>query len=886
LTLTGGLPTGGTYFGSNISGGQFNPQTAGGGSHTINYTYSDGNGCSDTASQTIVVDTVTQVSLTKVGSLCANSDSITLSGATPLGGAYSLNGDTITGFNPKTRGKGKYTIWYSYTNLKGCVDSLSDTIRVDSVTPLSYPSLSSICNGVNPVAINTATPVGGQYSGMGVVNDTLFDPGLTGNGTFVIQYKFTNGYGCKDSITQSIGVDTLPGVSFSLSRDSICSNGDSIQLQGQPMGGVFSGLGVLNNYFNPVNSGKGWQVISYGVTGANGCSNSAIDSIRVDSVTVLQFNLIDSICRNGQPVSLMASPMGGVFSGHGVSGSTYTPGLTTNQQDSIQYKFSNGFGCKDSVIEAIRVDSVPKVSITSLPKICSKDSLVLTQGTPLGGQYSGVGVLGNVFNPNNVGGKYPIVYSYSNQYGCRDSIKDTIEVYQNVRAQLSGLGTICANEPDFSLKNGLPVGGKYLGGMIKTDSVFSAIQVGRGQHSLQYAVRDSNGCVDTATMQVIIDSVPVVRFALIPALCSQQGDYTLIEGTPKGGIYSGQGVKNDTLFDPSIGYGNYTVGYRFTDSKGCFDSVNSQIQVDTLLTAKSAVQNDICAYGDTIRLNDGLPSGGVFVGDGVINDTNYVTSKAGLDSIYYKVTSYCGVDSVLATIKVNALPQVSISAIPVMCELQGKHTLTEGLPLGGTYFVDGIPGNIISDSKTGEVGVVYQFTDSLGCVGVAEQKVMVKAKPQVQVSGETTICSKDSLKLSTEGQYKHVIWNGDTLDGNYELPPHLTTYGESNVALRVVDTDGCVNNSSVEILVKNCGNPMEVFPNPSEGEFQMRFLSDTEKKIEITITNSIGQAILEESPMLVPGSNLFDVVVPLGAGTYIIKVEMDGNLYWEKIVVR
>jgi hypothetical protein len=56
VTLTEGSPTGGTYSGPGVSGDSFDPATAGLGTHTLSYDYTDGNGCSNTEVQTILVD--------------------------------------------------------------------------------------------------------------------------------------------------------------------------------------------------------------------------------------------------------------------------------------------------------------------------------------------------------------------------------------------------------------------------------------------------------------------------------------------------------------------------------------------------------------------------------------------------------------------------------------------------------------------------------------------------------------------------------------------------------------------------------------------------------------------------------------------------------------
>lgn len=56
FVLTGGLPAGGTYSGTGVGSGSFDPGFAGLGSHTVTYSYTDMNGCQNSSSQPIVVD--------------------------------------------------------------------------------------------------------------------------------------------------------------------------------------------------------------------------------------------------------------------------------------------------------------------------------------------------------------------------------------------------------------------------------------------------------------------------------------------------------------------------------------------------------------------------------------------------------------------------------------------------------------------------------------------------------------------------------------------------------------------------------------------------------------------------------------------------------------
>ena len=58
FTLTGGSPAGGVYSGPGVANGVFDPTQAGIGTHTLYYTYTDGNGCTNTASANIAVNEV------------------------------------------------------------------------------------------------------------------------------------------------------------------------------------------------------------------------------------------------------------------------------------------------------------------------------------------------------------------------------------------------------------------------------------------------------------------------------------------------------------------------------------------------------------------------------------------------------------------------------------------------------------------------------------------------------------------------------------------------------------------------------------------------------------------------------------------------------------
>jgi hypothetical protein len=75
-----------------------------------------------------------------------------------------------------------------------------------------------------------------------------------------------------------------------------------------------------------------------------------------------------------------------------------------------------------------------------------------------------------------------------------------------------------------------------------------------------------------------VRELPTVSLAAFPELCENDAAYTLVEGNPTGGIYSGTGI-NGNEFDPGIGAGNYNITYTYQDGFGCENSDQNNLEV-------------------------------------------------------------------------------------------------------------------------------------------------------------------------------------------------------------------------------------------------------------------------------------------------------------------
>lgn len=293
--LTGGLPAGGTYSGPGVSSGSFNPAVTGPGTFTIDYTYTDGNGCTNTTIAPQTVNALPTVTFTAPAPVCANTAPFALSGGTPAGGDYSGTSVVNNTFNPSVSGAGVFALTYLYTDLNGCQNSAVASITVNSLPSVTLTAQASTCLNSAPDTLSGGVPAGGVYSGNGVANG-IFNPQVAGAGSTYIFYTVTSSQGCSASDSSLIEVKTLPAVSLD-SFPNRCVNAGPLTLSGGlPAGGTWSGPGVGGTTFFTAIAGVGTHAINYTVTGTNGCSNIASQSISVNPAPVIGLGPDTLVC--------------------------------------------------------------------------------------------------------------------------------------------------------------------------------------------------------------------------------------------------------------------------------------------------------------------------------------------------------------------------------------------------------------------------------------------------------------------------------------------------------------------------------------------------------------------------------------------------------------
>jgi len=130
-----------------------------------------------------------------------------------------------------------------------------------------------------------------------------------------------------------------------------------------------------------------------------------------------------------------------------------------------------------------------------------------------------------------------------------------------------------------------------------------------------------------------------VTFATLSDICENASNYTLVEGSPAGGVYSGTGVAAGVFNPTTAGPGQTTLTYTYTDGNNCSADATQTISVDAAPTVNLAAFSTVCVYNPSMALTGGTPSGGTYSGSGVTGGNfDPATAGNGTHTITYTYT--------------------------------------------------------------------------------------------------------------------------------------------------------------------------------------------------------------------------------------------------------
>ncbi len=447
VTLTSSAASGNTW--SNGATSQsITVSTAG--SYTVTTTAA---GCTSAASvaQTVTVSALDNATFTyPSNSICdaAPNQTPTTSvagtfSATPAGLTFV---STSTGeINVAGSTSGSYTV--TYTTSGTCPNTSTQTIVISGApdATFTYAQPTYCSAAANPSPVFGAGASAGAFSSTtglvinastGVINLASSTPGA-----YVVTNSIAASGSCPASSgTYNVTITASPTATVS-GGGQLCGTGTipvSIALTGTGPWDLTYTDGTTPTTVNgittspyTVNATANGTFSVSNVTAA-GCSNTGTGSATVTFNTnpTVTFTPVGTLCDNAAPVTLVATPAGGSFSGStGVSGTTFDPSGITPGSITLTYTYTDANNCSGTASSTFTLNAAPNATLGTFNDVCLQTaSFGLTGGLPAGGTYSGTGVTGGNFDPAVAGVGTKIITYTVTANGCSDAASQNITI--------------------------------------------------------------------------------------------------------------------------------------------------------------------------------------------------------------------------------------------------------------------------------------------------------------------------------------------------------------------------------------------------------------------------------------------------------------------------
>jgi gliding motility-associated-like protein len=690
-----------------------------------NYTVkvSDANGCKDTSSATLIVNTKPNVVIANA-IICDGDAAATFDAGT---GFYSYAwSDKGTGISQTTTGKTAGTYTVQVVDVNGCKDTSSATLTVNA-KPNVVLNNAVICEGDAAVTFDAGAGYSSyEWTENGTGNSQTFSGKIAGNYTV----KVAEANGCKDTSSATLIVNTKPNVVIA---NAIICEGDAAATFDAGAGFssyVWSDKGTGSN--QTVN-GKIAGNYTVQVADANGCKDTSSATLTVNAKPNVVLNSA-VICEGDAAVTFDA---GAGYSSYEWSenGSGNTQTFNGIIAGNYTVKVVDAKGCKDTATAALTVNAKPNV-VLSNAVICEGDAAVTFD--------AGAGYSSYVWSDKGTGNSQTTSGSADGNYtvkvvdtkGCKDTATAILKVNKKPIVNFSAMLPICKDFPSFPLKGATPFGGIYEvehGTTWQQDSVFDVASSSNGNYNIRYTYVDSNTCANTASISLVVNDLPKLK---IPDQVVCEGEMADFDAGSNFKNYSwSTGSNLNKISTSKDGVYSITV----TDFNGCKTKDTMVLKVNSLPIVELGDNQKICD-GEMVTLQSTTEGSSYLWNDGSSNKTLEVKTSGKYSLSITDTNSCVGKDEVEIT--VIQFPKVNLGSDQEICEGQVA-SLSISDSKASYYWSSSEKESTIAVATTQSI-ILTQYNDVL-CLVRDTVNIIVIPYPKSELGNDTTVCFTETF---------------------------------------------------------------------------------------------------------------------------------------------
>jgi len=301
-------------------------------------------------------------------------------------------------------------------------------------------------------------------------------------------------------------------------------------------------------------------------------------------------------------------------------------------------------------------------------------------------------------------------------------------------------------------------------------------------------------------------------------------------------------------------------------------------------------------------------SGVVLAGDTNIIDVSFDSHN--MDPGYYTaIASFASNDPDTSTVVVD----ISLLISNIMIEASSSNEsvcvgseaaiLTEVFGNADTliYSWTSNPEGFISDSSVAmvypEVPTWYfiSVSDTSGNSAADSLFMNVYDLPVVSLGADTNICSNIQWPLNAGNAGSSYLWSTGAETQTIITDTTGFGFGIQQFYVDVTNENGCLSSDTINLDFKDCTGineladnvKIKVFPNPSNGVFNLVFNTSGNTEVQVIIVSNTGSVVYENSSLaLFDGASLKIDISNNSSGIYQLIVKGDSGLISQKLIIK
>lgn len=525
----------------------------------------------------------------------------------------------------------------------------------------------------------------------------------------------------------------------------------------------------------------------------------------------------------------------------------------------------------------------------------------------------------------NAAGSYTVKLIVTSELGHKDSISKTITVFPTPKTNFS-YGNSCIGDSTLFVNKSTVASGSItsfqwsFGNNATSIATNPRVIYNQAQgYNVWLTSISNNGCRDSLMKVVYVFPRPVADFSTS----------NVCKGTPAS-FTNGSTISNGALgYNWTFGDGNsshnvnpmhvynntgsFSVKLKVYSAVGCLDSITKQVTVaDKPLanfTTGLACDNDSVTFTDATSFSGtGMTQVWNF-GDGNTRNRNgsvkHFYNSAGTYTATLTATAGNCSDVKTVTVEVKEAPEASYTTTGSICvNTPFKFTNTSTEPAATSYqwtFGNSTSSTSKNPSATyttpGSINVTL-VASANGCSDTEVRSFTVNALPVVTFDTNYLSGLRQVQFVPSNTTYYDYEWNMD--DGTIlnQVSPVYTflSNGPFNVKLKVTDFNGCIGDATPRIVAFNVSsgkeligqNAINVFPNPFRGTTNINFTLARNANVKVVVYDMLGKELgtllNEELSSGNHSTQLNSNILKSHAGMYLIKVEVNGEVYTKQVV--